>query len=376
MSIKKKKHELKVIFDTNAIFSGSASDLFKKEIPEIIENYSKLPDLEITWYLPEIVVEERRFQMNKKGIELLPSIQKLEKLLGHNLNITEEIIHSRIDETISRQIDKHNIIEIKIDPTRINWHLLINKSVRRLPPFEDSDKEKGFRDALIIECVQHLIDNSPSSSTSCRLAFLTGDQLLTEAAKERFSNVNNLRLCSSTEELISLINILTSEIKEDLINSISENVSSLFFTEEDNSTLYYKEEIRKKITEKFSKELNYLPENSTRREEGTWWLNKPGFVKKVGQRMFWKTILEIDCKIYKTTFTPSASPLGLDYLSSNQKSPMFKDVISRITSGIKEELVKEGKSKVEILWSVTLTTTKQLKNPKIDEINFIETGWK
>lgn len=312
MTKKKKKNELRVIFDTSVIFTGSASDLFKKEILDIIETYSKLPDLEIRWHLPEIVVEERRFQMNKKGKELLPAIQKLEKLLGHNLNITEEIIQLRINETINKQLDKYKICEINIDTNVIDWHLLIKKSVNRLPPFEDGEKEKGFRDALIVECIHQLIDDSPSSPNICRLSFLSNDILLIDAAKERFSQVNNLRICSSTEELISLINILTSEIKEELINSISVNASKLFFTKGDLSTLYLKEDLPNLIREKFSKELKSLPENADRREDGQWWIYNPGFVKKISQRVFWKTIIEIDFKTYKKTPAPSTIPNSLD----------------------------------------------------------------
>jgi hypothetical protein len=40
-----------------------------------------------------------------------------------------------------------------------------------------------------------------------------------------------------------------------------------------------------------------------------------------------------------------------------------------------EEVISTGKSKFEIVWSVTLTTTKVLKTPKIESINFIETVW-
>src|SRR3989304_1055928 len=98
MKPKKSKRELRIIFDTNAIFIGTASDLLRKEIVDLIESYSKLPDLTLQWYLPQVVVEERKFQMIKKGKELLPSINKIEKLLGHNLNITEDIIESRVIE--------------------------------------------------------------------------------------------------------------------------------------------------------------------------------------------------------------------------------------------------------------------------------------
>ena len=76
----KKKLKLKVIFDTNVVYTGSASDLLRNEIVELINNHKSLTDIEIEWYIPETVVKERIFQMNKKGNELLPHIQKLEKL--------------------------------------------------------------------------------------------------------------------------------------------------------------------------------------------------------------------------------------------------------------------------------------------------------
>ena len=375
MTKRKKSLELRVIFDTSAIYTGSASDLLRKEILDIIVNYSKLPDLEINWYLPEIVVEERRFQMNKRGKEFLPQIIKLEKLLGHNLNITEDIIQTRVNETIQRQINNNRIQEIKIDPDKINWKQLISNSTNRVPPFEDGEKEKGFRDALIIECVQHLIDESPTTSNICRLAFLSSDSLLLDAARDRFGHCANFRLCGTIEELTSLINILTSEIKEELINSISETASNIFFVKEDNSSLYYKEGIRKTISEKFSSELNTLPESATRREEGTWWINKPGFVKKVGQRIYWKSIVEIDSKTFKTTYSAPTTQPSFDIFNKPQTNTI-QDIFSKIASGIKEETVKEGKSKIEVLWSVTLTTSKQLKNPKVEDINFVETVWK
>lgn len=379
MSKNKKSLELRVILDTSAIYTGSASDLFRKEIVEIIENYSKLPDLEISWNLPEIVTEERRFQMNKKGLEFIPQINKLEKLLGHNLNITDEIIHTRVSEAINRQIKNYNIREIKIDPEKINWRDLINRSINRLPPFEDSEKEKGFRDALIIECTQHLIDESPSTPNICRLVFLTNDILLSEAAKIRFGQCPNFRICSSIEELHSLINILSSEINEEIINSLIDAASSLFFEKEDNSSFYYKEEIRKMINEKFSKELNALPETATRLEQGTWWINKPGFIKKESQRIYWKTVIEIDTKAFKLVITPlsdypTTTQPSFDFFNKPQTNPL-QDMFAKITSGMKDEFVKAGKSKIDVIWSVTLTTSKQLKNPKVEDISFVETAW-
>ncbi|OFY09300.1 MAG: hypothetical protein A2X05_12700 [Bacteroidetes bacterium GWE2_41_25] len=376
MKPKKSKRELRIIFDTNAIFIGTASDLLRKEIVDLIESYSKLPDLTLQWYLPQVVVEERKFQMIKKGKELLPSINKIEKLLGHNLNITEDIIESRVIETVGKQIEKNNLKVIQIETSKIDWDQLIKHSIYRLPPFEDNEKEKGFRDALIVECIQHVVDCSPVTANICRLIFITNDHLLDEAVNERFAKRTNFRTLSSLEELISLINILTAEIKEELINSIVDKVEKLFFTKDDDTSLYYKEKIYKTIIEKYSNELKLLPESASRREDKTWFINKPGFVKKQNQRIHWRTVIEVEVKTYRKTYVPPQPESPLDFLTANKQSQDIVSVFAKTLASMKEDIFKEGRTKFEILWSITLTTTEQLINPKIEEVNYIETIWK
>src|SRR5437763_16251597 len=106
--VKKTKHrkppDLKVVFDTNVLWPGSASDLLKQEVTELIANNSKHADLTISWYLPDIVRHERQFQMLTQSFELLPSLRKLERLLGHNLNITEQIIERSVNDAIENHI--------------------------------------------------------------------------------------------------------------------------------------------------------------------------------------------------------------------------------------------------------------------------------
>ena len=109
MAKRKKKPELKVVFDTNVIYSGSASFLINKELTELIKNNLSHHDLDISWFLPETVIKEREFQMIKKGLEFLQPIAKLETLLGHNLNITEEIISDRVKSNIIKQIDENSL---------------------------------------------------------------------------------------------------------------------------------------------------------------------------------------------------------------------------------------------------------------------------
>ena len=81
---KQRKHQrpqLRVVFDTNILFTDSASDLVRQEAVNLIKE-STFPDLEIQWYLPEMVRHERQYQMQKRALELLPPIAKVERLLA------------------------------------------------------------------------------------------------------------------------------------------------------------------------------------------------------------------------------------------------------------------------------------------------------
>ena len=108
------KPELKVVFDSNVLYTGTASDLFNQSVGQLITESSRHQDIALSWYLPEIVVLERTYQMMRRGLELLPSIQKLEQLLGHNLNITGEIIERRVNETVQKQLTQYGITVAKL----------------------------------------------------------------------------------------------------------------------------------------------------------------------------------------------------------------------------------------------------------------------
>jgi len=115
----KKPPELKIVLDTSAIFTGSASDLLKAEVVDAIHNNASFPDLTVTWHLPEMVVQERQYQMIRKALELLPAVDKLERLLGHKLNITPEIVKTRVEEAINAQVKSLKISVRPLDTAAV-----------------------------------------------------------------------------------------------------------------------------------------------------------------------------------------------------------------------------------------------------------------
>jgi hypothetical protein len=125
--IKAHKHQirqLRVVFDTNALYTGSASDLVQQEAANLIKQ-SAFPDLQIQWYLPEIVRHERQYQMQKRALELLPAIARVERLLGHNLAITQEILISSVEKAVCQRQEELGLLSLGLDYGKVEWQRVI-----------------------------------------------------------------------------------------------------------------------------------------------------------------------------------------------------------------------------------------------------------
>jgi len=407
---KKKSPELKVVFDTNVLWTGSASDLLKQEVIDVIRANSEHSDLTISWYLPDIVRHERQFQMLAQSLELLPSIRKLERLLGHNLNITKQIIENRVKDAVENQVQDLGINIISLDTARVNWNDVMLSAAYRRPPFSQGEKEKGFRDALLAEDFLQLVADSPVTPKVCRIGLVTNDGLLSETIKQRTQSHSNVRILSSLEELKSLINTLAAEVSEEFVAKIQAKAQAYFFEVDQKESIYYKEDIRRIVQEKFKKQLRAVPEGAHVRENGTWYITPPRFLKKQGQRVSWASRISVSSKAFRyepsnppTSSFPSTSPvmsaLMADYASvqNNLLFPLATLPSTPLTSfpstgasllattpsdqpsilpAISEKtVVKTGKSLLDVIWSVTVTATGKLSAPKIDSVEFLETSW-
>ncbi len=400
----RKKPELKVVFDSNVLYTGTASDLINQSVAQLISESSRHQDITLSWYLPEIVVFERKYQMIRKGLELLPSVQKLEQLLGHNLNITAEIVEGRVNDVIQKQLTQYGITVAKLAVAKVDWNKLIHNAAFRRAPFDPGEKEKGFRDAVLGETFLQIVGDSPTTPRICRIALVTADNLLGNAVSEQTSTATNIRIVKSIDELKSLINTLVSTVSEEVVERIKEHASTYFFVPKQEGTLYYTGKVRQLIDEKFKKELDEIPKEADRRENGTWYISPPGFLKKEGQRVTWVSPIEVEAKTFKRErqsdfYTTGAMlpPSGIQFagvsgysaftpLSINLPTsilPALQGVTAEVHSplteflsiGGPEKMIAQGRTHFEVTWSHLLSTNQKFRSPRIDDIRFVKTVW-
>ena len=399
MASKRKAPKLMVMFDTNIIHYVTESDLFKPPIEELLKKESTRSDINIKWYLPDIVVKERRYQMQKTSLELLPNLRKLEKVLAHKLNITEDILFQRIEDRIEEQIKLHKINILVLDVGLVDWNHTIEQSCYRKPPFSKGEKEKGFRDAMIGETFFQLIRISPKSSNENKIVFVTGDGPLKDHILE-ITNMEKGVHVLSLEELIELINTLASNIDEQTIKQYQSKAKKYFFDETatKDKSLYYRENIGERIRDSYQSKLNYYPpEIGTARKNVQWIINPPRFEKKERETLTWTTKVVVEGEVTRTEFRPSNSSYPLingpgqllTDLMGSKKPDLWTSQIPNIgvlnvsnpseAGGISIQppitrVTATIRSVFEINWSLNIKGSK-LSRPKINIINHLETIW-
>ncbi len=409
--------ELKIILDTSQLYTGSASALFREEVVRLVEDARRHRDIQVSWYIPEIVKLERMYQMQEAAREILPALAKLERLLGHSFGIGEELLDERVNSAIDRQVTSLGIHLLPLDVAKVDWNRVVEDAAARRPPFDAGKHEKGFRDAIVAETFLQLVDSSPKSASSCRLTLVTGDERLALATDERTRDSANVRTVRSLEELKDLINTVVGDVTEEFLKGIRDAASRCFFVKGDQSTLFYKADVRGRITSQFSADLERLPPGASVRRNGTWYISAPRFSEKRGQRVHWVTTVRVAAKALKLETSRGAqlttAALGLEappggvgvalppvgkeavggFVSSSQPSPVVSSMsISDLLRGVastktladilgggtlqtREVLVSEGESVFEVDWSVTVTARRNLVKPAVDEIRHVETTW-
>lgn len=367
--MKKTVPRLYVAFDTNVLFTNIAHHLLRRDAKALIQEHSRHLDLQVEWYLSEVVIGEREYQMQHKAYEIYKRVEILERLLGHTIT-TQTILADRIQGIIQDQLSESNIETLAIREEIVNWADIIRRSVYRQPPFSTDKKEKGFRDAIIGESFVQLVDRAPKTASVCRLAFVSEDELLRTYLKTRLDGRQNVRILESLNELESLINTLVSSVPEDKISEWGNRAAAYFFQEGDESTLYYRENISELIAQRFANQLSNVPNIFVKRKNDMNYIQAPVFVRKRRQRIHWMTEIRITSKLFASKQYEPLFRGALGYISDQQQS-----LGSLVPQNIEEE-VGSGVSTVEITWSVSISQQREaFSRPKIEGMKFVETIW-
>jgi hypothetical protein len=397
---KQKPPTIHVVLDTNCLFTEAADRLLSLDISEFILASAQELGLQISWYLPSVVKAERKYQMLDRARKLLPSLAKMESLLGHALGISEDVLDGRVDDAIRRQIDAHRLKELTIVPDRVAWDQLINRALLRQPPFDPGDKEKGFRDALILEALFQLVEGLPRSNNAARIVLLSADKLVQDAARERLKERANVVIVENLDALRTMLNAVASQLTQEVINSVIPRAQKIFFEPNNFDTLYYKAKVWEKITTEFSDIYKKPPEVGFIVSVERILVGPVTFLNKDRQRLSFssKITVELEAKKFQPRNLSALPTAGLGLMSPSGPSVSsvagsttntlanFPGLLNSPTAQNKpsalgdlsqfvEELKRRGSTVFEANWEVTFNRKGTLVNPHLMKIEHRSSSW-
>jgi len=179
-----------VAVDTNTLYHDDPKPAASPQFDKLWEGNKTLT--EMTLVIPEVVRGELLYQQTTLALQSYRQAQNeagtLGRITGANYPIEwrEDVIRADVAKKIDGWIAAKGATVAPLVHEKIDYKEISRRAVWREPPFtgDPKAKEKGFRDALVLESVVTVF---MADASDADLVFLTGDKQLQKAAIERLS---------------------------------------------------------------------------------------------------------------------------------------------------------------------------------------------
>ena len=247
--MKKKKLKYVVIFDSSVVYGKP----IRKEIVELIKNCLADKRLSISFYAPEMVLDEAKRHLFEDLLDLKNEYDAIIKDIGVILKKQKfpELIRSesKIFTIVAKAFSDNNIAILNTPDEKISWKDVAKKAAYKRTPFSpEKDKEKGFKDAVIAETIFIAL---PKLSKNSHVVVLCHDSRLAEYIESRTKRYKNVKIFPSVPDFESAMRLHLLKNDDKLIEEITREAESSFYKALDETSLFYKENLRKRIQESY-----------------------------------------------------------------------------------------------------------------------------
>lgn len=245
----KKKFSYKIIFESSIIWGRPLN----KDVVSLIKEYRKNKKIIVEFYAPELVVEEAKKHLlddySDKRKSYNAANKDLNEIFLYRTKPSLRKRDKRIFEIVDRAFSSNGIKILKTPVSDIRWKSLIGSAAYKRPPFNPGkDIEKGFKDAVIAETV---LVKLPRLLKNSYVIFLCNDGLLTQYLKEKTRRYKRFKILPSITDIKSSLRLNLLEIEDKLKEELTKQAEVAFYKPLETNTLFQREEVQKKLFEKF-----------------------------------------------------------------------------------------------------------------------------
>jgi hypothetical protein len=266
MGIRAKLPNFSVVVDTNAIFPKTPWILVSPKFSTTWQDCCGLTDLSLI--VPEVVRDERLYR-------LVAWIKEASEAVAGKLKVMNELSGAKfppmpsaedfkkgIEEAFTRWAQSLNVVVQPVPFDSIDWKKVVKAAVWREnpfdPPTEEKDSEKGFRDCLILETLDEIVEKTSGR----QVVFITNDKRLHNAATARF---DSKCLCHEDATAFhSFLKLIEKNANQTFAANLLAKVSQVFFTVGDQDCVWTKFNILDRIKKTWSALLESLIESEAK----------------------------------------------------------------------------------------------------------------
>jgi hypothetical protein len=340
-----------VVIDSTPLFPAEKpSEVVSPGFHKAWEKYAA--EFNLTLVVPETVRGEIIYRQTHAAQEARTrATASLQAVSGFTAkSYVHKATEEKVTEGVAARFDGWiGTIHARLEPTpvdNINWRDLIACAVWRRTTFANADvestKEKGFRDALVMEVFKAVCARE---GAPVEVVLITSDPTLT-AAVQGHPATSGRRVYPTLAELATDLRLLKGNTDKEFVAAIQQKASAKFFAPGNSDSLFLKDDIRAKLKGKFSQQFTLIPEptgllalvREPLAPSVSWegaslemaLISSPEFERIVGKEYHWKSVVKI-LQLFRrrrpTPFTLGAVPTGFESF----KSPTFQNPYSFLT---------------------------------------------
>ena len=276
-----------VVVDTNALFSRDPAQIASEGFKAAWTECLKLGKLRLA--LPEIARGERLYQMCSAAKHSQESaaanLKTMARISGTEVTPLPGLaeIRKAVEKRFDEWVKTMGIEIVPVPLAKIDWRRVVDDAIWRVgsftPPGEHKDGEKGFRDCLIVETLNALVQ----SAKGMQVVFITKDRLLRDATIARFQPVTfaayeNL---SDLHSYLKLTHEQVEKARNEFVQKILQKAPGIFYSSDDPQCLYTKFGIGRQILQKFSAQLSLPSQPESANSDGKSEAFVPGSEEKI-----------------------------------------------------------------------------------------------
>jgi hypothetical protein len=392
---------IEVILDTNCLFeTGYRFVRFRTR--QVIARSQGYSHIRVTWKIPGMVRLERKYQILNSALTLMrKSIEYNKVIYQKDIKEDDAKLARRIDKLIDSEMAELQIEEIPLRTRSVDWKRLITDSAMRRPPFtaseqDESAKEKGFRDAVILETLAQYIAGGVAMNR--RVIFISDDRLLGEAIGNRIKP-EVLSTMGKIEDLETHLISFEAQLESSFVAGVLDLASRQMRGGKGNPGLFWTMQVFQELIEQHTDVLQQGPGNDWDLRSLGYELGATALRDKKGSRFTFATQLfgEQEATREAEVFEParpeaSSRATGglLGFAQAEERQGGILDVatgkqhsstggllgdLSRLGSFRTRTEKQLGRHEFELVWDAALQEDGGLTDATLQQIVHVSVSW-